>query len=194
MADLPVVCDNCGGVFRGGGIIGSSGTNVTVVDNTVSPCPYCGGSGHIPNGVYDFVDGAIRAVWSLNPTPEDLRALLEVVGEAQAERLSSAETADRVQSLGDRFKAVSEFIKHYGLELGLLPILVSVVQLLASLSQSSNVTVNVEQPPAPEVVIRQLPPSGGPVPKLGRPNVGRNDRCPCGSGRKYKHCHGGSRH
>lgn len=22
------------------------------------------------------------------------------------------------------------------------------------------------------------------------PKVGRNDRCPCGSGRKYKHCHG----
>jgi preprotein translocase subunit SecA len=22
------------------------------------------------------------------------------------------------------------------------------------------------------------------------PKVGRNDPCPCGSGRKYKHCHG----
>jgi preprotein translocase subunit SecA len=22
------------------------------------------------------------------------------------------------------------------------------------------------------------------------PRVGRNDPCPCGSGRKYKHCHG----
>lgn len=25
----------------------------------------------------------------------------------------------------------------------------------------------------------------------GRPKVGRNDPCPCGSGRKFKHCHGG---
>ena len=23
-----------------------------------------------------------------------------------------------------------------------------------------------------------------------QPKVGRNDPCPCGSGRKYKHCHG----
>ena len=23
-------------------------------------------------------------------------------------------------------------------------------------------------------------------------NVGRNDMCPCGSGRKYKRCHGGA--
>jgi len=22
------------------------------------------------------------------------------------------------------------------------------------------------------------------------PRVGRNDACPCGSGKKYKHCHG----
>jgi len=22
------------------------------------------------------------------------------------------------------------------------------------------------------------------------PKVGRNDPCPCGSGKKYKHCHG----
>ena len=25
-------------------------------------------------------------------------------------------------------------------------------------------------------------------------NVGRNDMCPCGSGRKYKRCHGDPRH
>ena len=24
----------------------------------------------------------------------------------------------------------------------------------------------------------------------GRVKIGRNERCPCGSGRKYKHCHG----
>ena len=26
----------------------------------------------------------------------------------------------------------------------------------------------------------------------GGPRIGRNDPCPCGSGRKYKHCHGGT--
>jgi preprotein translocase subunit SecA len=29
----------------------------------------------------------------------------------------------------------------------------------------------------------------GTVPKAV-PRVGRNDPCPCGSGKKYKHCHG----
>jgi uncharacterized protein YecA (UPF0149 family) len=26
--------------------------------------------------------------------------------------------------------------------------------------------------------------------KIKRPKIGRNESCPCGSGRKYKHCHG----
>jgi preprotein translocase subunit SecA len=25
---------------------------------------------------------------------------------------------------------------------------------------------------------------------VGGPKIGRNDPCPCGSGKKYKHCHG----
>jgi preprotein translocase subunit SecA len=30
----------------------------------------------------------------------------------------------------------------------------------------------------------------GQTPVRVDPKVGRNDPCPCGSGKKYKHCHG----
>jgi preprotein translocase subunit SecA len=30
---------------------------------------------------------------------------------------------------------------------------------------------------------------GEPI-RRSEPKVGRNDPCPCGSGKKYKHCHG----
>jgi preprotein translocase subunit SecA len=29
-----------------------------------------------------------------------------------------------------------------------------------------------------------------PAPRRGMPKVGRNELCPCGSGKKYKKCHG----
>ena len=29
-----------------------------------------------------------------------------------------------------------------------------------------------------------------PAPMIAEKKVGRNDPCPCGSGKKYKHCHG----
>jgi preprotein translocase subunit SecA len=31
---------------------------------------------------------------------------------------------------------------------------------------------------------------GGSDPYAGDPDLRRNDACPCGSGKKYKHCHG----
>ena len=34
-----------------------------------------------------------------------------------------------------------------------------------------------------------LPPPVKPIQK-GDAEIGRNDPCPCGSGKKYKHCHG----
>jgi uncharacterized protein len=38
---------------------------------------------------------------------------------------------------------------------------------------------------------QQAAPPAEPV-RRESPKVGRNDPCPCGSGRKYKHCHGGN--
>jgi preprotein translocase subunit SecA len=40
-----------------------------------------------------------------------------------------------------------------------------------------------------EVVEAQLPEAAAPLVNAGD-HVGRNDPCPCGSGKKYKHCHG----
>jgi hypothetical protein len=52
-------------------------------------------------------------------------------------------------------------------------------------------------PPPPRIPPGTLPlapvsptPPAAAAPKRVEPRVGRNDPCPCGSGRKYKHCHG----
>ena len=39
-------------------------------------------------------------------------------------------------------------------------------------------------------LIGSTPPSGADNPFAGNPDIRRNDPCPCGSGQKYKHCHG----
>jgi preprotein translocase subunit SecA len=52
--------------------------------------------------------------------------------------------------------------------------------------------------PAVRAAVRSAPPPG-PLPAAaeatapfvrGERKVGRNEPCPCGSGKKYKHCHG----
>jgi len=40
--------------------------------------------------------------------------------------------------------------------------------------------------------ILKMTPSDPEKDELGVPKIGRNDRCPCGSGRKWKACHGGN--
>jgi len=47
-----------------------------------------------------------------------------------------------------------------------------------------NVT-EFERGPSPDLGAAAQAPFVRPIPK-----VGRNEPCPCGSGRKYKHCHG----
>jgi len=44
---------------------------------------------------------------------------------------------------------------------------------------------------ASDAAASELPPSATrPAAERAQPKVGRNDPCPCGSGKKYKHCHG----
>lgn len=45
------------------------------------------------------------------------------------------------------------------------------------------------RPALPELPAAVRPPQPG-VRRVSGPKVGRNDPCPCGSGKKYKHCHG----
>jgi uncharacterized protein YchJ len=48
-------------------------------------------------------------------------------------------------------------------------------------------TPRVENPQSKSSVVERSAATGRPAkPK----KVGRNDPCPCGSGKKYKHCHG----
>lgn len=126
MVDLPVICDNCGRLFRAPNVIAGSGT-VSMINVAVSPCPYCGGTGHVPDGVYQLVDDAIRAVWSSRPTVEDLRTLERLVGQAQEQGLTADETARRVEELGSRFQAFSDFIRTHAEELKILIGILAVV-------------------------------------------------------------------
>ena len=44
--------------------------------------------------------------------------------------------------------------------------------------------------PAPQIGQTNHPAESEPVRRKAKGKVGRNDPCPCGSGKKYKHCHG----
>jgi preprotein translocase subunit SecA len=49
---------------------------------------------------------------------------------------------------------------------------------------------DAEPPPPPEAQPEKEPRTLQAPQVRGERKIGRNEPCPCGSGRKYKHCHG----
>jgi preprotein translocase subunit SecA len=57
-------------------------------------------------------------------------------------------------------------------------------------SQSGSATAAPNKGKASDVVSEAAAAMEKAKPVRTGPKVGRNDPCPCGSGKKYKHCHG----
>jgi hypothetical protein len=86
--------------------------------------------------------------------------------------------------------------------IALVAMLLAALQLFVSCAEKPDTTINIDieqvinrvyqmHPPAPAA-----PEASAPTAQSGKrpttvPEVGRNDPCPCGSGKKYKKCHGG---
>lgn len=66
----------------------------------------------------------------------------------------------------------------------------------AELDQAVARHIGEEGEVSPEELLEQMRNAVGSVPQTrpatqrSAPRIGRNDPCPCGSGKKFKHCHG----
>ena len=65
--------------------------------------------------------------------------------------------------------------------------IVAVTSWFAKKSQTESETGDLELDDAD----RLLPAENFPTPYVAPPKIGRNEPCPCGSGKKYKKCCGG---
>jgi hypothetical protein len=81
MAGMPAFCDSCGNIFPSGIGIGSA-RNLSFA-NVKSQCPKCGAMGHIPDGVYDFVDNTLKILSASERSNQELRRFAELLRAAQ---------------------------------------------------------------------------------------------------------------
>ncbi|TBU87671.1 preprotein translocase subunit SecA [Stutzerimonas kirkiae] len=63
-------------------------------------------------------------------------------------------------------------------------------EALAQRMQFQHEEVSALDPVQDEAQEDGAAPAAAPVPVRSEPKIGRNELCPCGSGKKYKHCHG----
>ena len=76
MLNIPAVCNQCKNFFPGD-TVSENSTNVIFENKTVGPCPRCGGTGTVPDGVYNFYDNVIELVSGPESTVADLKRLAE---------------------------------------------------------------------------------------------------------------------
>jgi putative acetyltransferase len=153
--------------------------------------------GHIPDGVFNFVGNTIEILSAPRRTIDELSRLARVLREAREKKQSPEEVAATIRKEVPELARLADFLPKTRAELySFLALIVAVITLLTQGGQSggntSNVTVNQTINQVFVETDKAAKPNEKVAPqvKQATPKVGRNEPCPCGSGKKYKKCCG----
>ena len=108
MAIVPVFCDNCRTVFAASGFIAGDARGLSLKKARLGPCPSCGGKGRVPEGVYDFMGDAARALGDPAQPPEKLERLSRIIEEGRSKRTSTQEIARDLEAEAPSLQPVTE--------------------------------------------------------------------------------------
>lgn len=181
MPSIPAFCDTCGAIFNSG-FFAENSTNVTFSGCQAGPCPKCGGIGHIPDGVFNFIGDTIEILSAPKRTLKELAQLTKILQNAKAEESAEA-IAERIRQEVPGLSKLADLLPKNRSELyGFLALILTVIQLMSQSPQPTT-TVTVNQ------VIQQVSQSS-PTGQAKKPKrkLGRNELCFCGSGKKHKRC------
>lgn len=187
--NLPAICNKCGTVFSSGFAV-SGNSSITMEGCSSGPCPKCGGIGNVPNGVYNFINGALSLLSSDNYSKSDLRYLTNELRKIKDNKASIEEVALEVEETSPKFSEILDLLpktreeKRNDFQFWINTIISLLMLLTTFKSSTSNANnINIEQ------VINVMYQSEELHSDYSK-DIGRNEKCPCGSGLKFKKCHG----
>ena len=192
MPEAPAFCDSCGSIF-GSGFHFEESTNI-ILSGCTSICPYCGGIGRIPDGVYNFVGSTIELLTGPQRSVTELQLLARILKEAKEKKSSFDEVSTALKKEVPELSSISDILPRSRTELyAFITIILSIIGLVIA-ARSKNETPQIEVQQVINNVVNQSNVKGGKVrqrpPANKRNKIGRNEPCPCGSRRKYKKCCG----
>lgn len=200
MSVMPAFCDNCGAIFNSG-FAGEGASNVTITNCMSGPCPRCGGMGHVPDGVYNFIGNTIEFLSGPQRTIDELRKLALLLQTAREKQFAPEKIKEDIEKeLPDFLSLFIDILPKTKTELyGFIGfILAAITLLINSANFSSNKPISkTEVQQITQVVINNsiVQIGSGQNIQINKPvvknnKIGRNDPCPCGSGLKFKKCCG----
>ena len=199
MPAMPAFCDTCGTVFASGFWVENC-RNTSFSGCSSGPCPNCGGTGHIPDGVYDVTANVIKLISGTAKSFHQLKQLADILRTAQKENLSKDEVVKRIDEEVPELTSLSSILPKTRNELYafLTLILTAIGLLITAYSTATNTSLSEDEIQSmientiERSIVQPIPhisqePQLRPQQRFDR-KIGRNELCPCGSGKKYKKC------
>ena len=186
---VPAVCDNCGTIFPSGFDLNNS-INVTFIGCTAGPCPICGSTGHIPDGIYNFIENTIELLSGPSRTVAELQRLASILNIAKENQFSYQDISREIEKELPELSSLKDILPKTRTELyAFIAIIISIISLLVGQVSSSR-QQKIEITNVINNIYQHLPPTTENEKYNKTPNktnkVGQNGSCPCGSGKTYK--------
>lgn len=190
MPNLPAICSN-GHVYNSG-IFVENAKNISFLNNKVK-CPICGVFGSIPDGVYDIIGNSIKFLKGPDVSRSTLLKLKELLVQVKFDDDNILETSNKIREEIPELSSLSDILPKTRSDLyNFVSMLIALITLLLSLGNSidndPNQIINIIN--NNQTIINNNQTIIDKKTDSIVPKVGRNELCPCGSSKKYKHCHG----
>jgi hypothetical protein len=144
---LPAVCDNCSAFFTPRAINAENVQGLTISNVRVGPCPNCGGTGHIPDGVYNVFGNVLQVLSAPAHSIEELRRLAEILQQARARSECADAVKERIRKESPGLSSLADLIPANRSDLiAFITMAIAAATLIVQLSRpgekATNVTVN----------------------------------------------------
>lgn len=96
---IPAFCDSCGTAFPSPISVTNRVMALRLEGNKVSPCPKCNGEGSIPDGLFDFIDGAVRVLAGPQRAVDNLRTVALILEDARGGLISPEQALNRIEEI-----------------------------------------------------------------------------------------------
>ncbi len=184
---VPAICDNCDSIFPSLFNFYNS-NNISFTGCQAGPCPDCGGTGHIPDGIYNFIGDTIELLSGPQRSIDELKKLASILERARNNNTDPQSIGKEIDEKVPELSSLKDCLPKTRSELYLfIGLILSIIFQIQS-GDSSKIEVNTvinniyQQTSEPQSSINHK------ATNTIRKKVGRNETCPCGSGEKFKKC------
>jgi len=200
---IPAICDTCRTLFPSG--FGVEGQNIGIYECKSGPCPNCGSYGHIPDGIYSFIDNAILLLSDGTRSKEELKKLASILKKGKQKNAPTEEVSEKIQKELPALSSLKELLPKSRTDFyAFATIILSIISILINIPNSksgNDYKPKIEINQVINLLYESHPSTHKPSDAFKKDNqlenkaettkqnkVGCNQLCPCGSGKKYKKC------